>query len=198
MYSIAYLIFILAFSCAKTMLSLDMEPTSAQVRPVIITKQQYTVECHYAGKGKNLDWTLPVITVQDSIKTSLEDVGQKAFEYAADPDDTNKQIKREATEGTLVEATVIGNGKDNAILDFSLQMSGKPDPKFNKKGQVRWLTMKARVIERIILGEKTVASFEDADLEFVVKALPKNKQQTTDKPAKSKDVIATSLPDKQL
>jgi hypothetical protein len=199
MFSITNLLLFLAFSFAKIMLSPDVEPASAQARPPKIIKQQYTVECHYAGKGKNMDWTLPVITVQDGIKTSLEDVGQKSFEYAAaQSDGANKPIKREATEGTTIEATVIGTEKNKAILDFSLQMSGNPALKDKKKDQVRWLTMKSRVIECVTLGEKTVASFEDADLEFVVEVLPENKQQTTNAPTNSKGAIVSSVPNEKL
>jgi len=163
-----------------------------------MAKQQYSVECHYAGKGKNIDWTLPVITVQDGIKTSLEDAGQNSFEYAAESDATHEPIIRETTEGSQIEATVIGNGGNKAVLDFSLQFSGNPDPKENKKGQIRWLTKKLRVIERIALGEKTVASFEDANLEFVVKALPEHNQQTTNSPVKSNEAVASIADKKRL
>jgi hypothetical protein len=194
MFSIPNLLLFLAFSFAKIMLSPDAEPVSTHKRPVIISKQQYTVECHCAGKGKNMDWTLPIVTVQDGIKTSIEDVGQETFEYAAaQSDGANNPIKREATEGTTIEATVIGTEKNKAILDFSLQFSGHPALKGNKKGQVRWNTLKSRVIECVTLGEKTVASFEDADLELVVKVLPEKGTGTTKTPAKSKDKLAASI-----
>jgi len=140
--------------------------------------QQYTVECCYAGKGKNMTWTLPIMTLRDGEKKLFEDVGTKSFVFDAKTDGVNAPIKREATEGTTIEVTVIGNGNNTAVLDFSLQLSGNPAFRDHKKGQVRWLTGKSRVIECVTLGKKTVASFEDANLEFVVKAVPENGPET--------------------
>jgi hypothetical protein len=140
--------------------------------------QQYTVECRYAGKGKNMNWTLPIITLRDGEKKLLEDVGKKTVVFRAESDVENNPIKREVTEGTTIEVTVIGNGKKTAVLDFSLQLSGNPAFRDKKDGQVRWLTGKSRVIECVTLGKKTVASFADADLEFVVKAVPEKEIET--------------------
>lgn len=147
------------------------EPAEQEKATETKSTQIYTVECRYAGKGKNTTWTLPIITLRDGEKKLIEDVGKKAFVFNAKSDGVNTPIKREATEGTTIEVTVIGNGKNTAVLDFSLQFSGNPSLKDKKKGQVRWHTGKSRVIESVTLGKKTVASFEDADLEFVVKAV---------------------------
>lgn len=132
------------------------------------SNRQYTVDCHIAGKGKNISLTIPKMIVLDGEKKSVSDISRKSFDIGNKSQKANEIIRRELTEGLTIEATVIGNGDKEATLDLTFEASGRPKDGASKKGQIRWSTNRCQVFENVVFGEKIIAEFRDFNLEIEV------------------------------
>lgn len=151
-------------------LTMGEEPSSSETTPKKEAVRQFTVQCHFVGEGMH-DLTSPKLIVREGEKKSAGDTKQKSFTIGNKTDKTHTPTRRELTEGYLLEATVVGNGDSEAIVDLSFEMSAVVAGS-TKNGGVCWIAKKYRVIECVTVGKQFVAKFGDFDLEIVVDAVP--------------------------
>jgi hypothetical protein len=143
------------------------EPSAGKTKLETKTLRQFTVDCHFTGRGMN-DLTPPKMIVREGEKKSCGGTERKSVTFDKKTDNAGARVKRELIEGVTLEAKVVGNGDDEAILDLSFEMSGS-NAGANK---VIWLSRRYQMIACVTLGTKFIAKLDDLDLEIVVNALP--------------------------
>jgi hypothetical protein len=110
---------------------------------------------------------VPKLIVQDGYGASVFDTVEKPVVVGNESDGPITPVTRTLTTGTKVDVMVYGNGKEKAVVDISVEFSGKAAAPA-KKGRVQWRALRERVIDCVKLGRPISASFEGFDLQFVV------------------------------
>lgn len=135
--------------------------------------RQYTVDCTIIGKPQPPSITIkaPTMTVQDGVRKSIADTARRSVAIGRKSDGPITPLTQTFVEGSAVEAMVLGNGNDTAVVDITVEFSGTPaDAAKKRPGQ--WTSQKYRVVECVPLGKTVSASFKDLDLEIVVRSVP--------------------------
>jgi hypothetical protein len=149
-------------------------------------RRLYSVECRVVSESPTTDtqqplsFTAPPIVVCDGCTATISDTSDRTFVFGERTGKpvvrTTVQVQRSVTEGTTIEATVIGQGDGYAVLDLDVEFTSANGGSNEKEHPVKVAFAKGRWIDSVALGKALSVLMQGFHVDVTVTAVEETKK----------------------